>query len=337
MLHRLLLALALAASLACAASQTDSISYRPEIHGTLRGRFEASTEHGDYRFQVRNARLSVGGKIAPIADYFVQMDFCDRGKIKILDAWARLWATPGLGFQAGQFRMPFGVDPFRAPNTYIFANRSFIGKQMCNFRAVGAKAMWHPRAIPFTLEAGAFNPGTIDDHTPWHNTLTYAAKATYSISGLTFATGFQSIKPGPVRANLIDAALTWKHDRWLIEGEYMHKHYVNDAHRAAHAYNLFADYRMPLRTSFFNRLSFQGRFDGLTAHSSATVTDEAGHIVTDHPARNRVTIGSTISYIRSASMYLDLRVNYEKYFYHSGVRPSAENGDKAVVELVLRF
>lgn len=337
MLHRLLLALALAASLACAASQTDSISYRPEIHGTLRGRFEASTEHSDYRFQVRNARLSVGGKIAPIADYFVQMDFCDRGKIKILDAWARLWATPGLGFQAGQFRMPFGVDPFRAPHTYIFANRSFIGKQMCNFRAVGAKAMWHPRAIPFTLEAGAFNPGTIDDHTPWHNTLTYAAKATYSISGLTFATGFQSIKPGPVRANLIDAALTWKHDRWLIEGEYMHKHYVNDAHRAAHAYNLFADYRMPLRTSFFNRLSFQGRFDGLTAHSSATVTDEAGHIVTDHPARNRVTIGSTISYIRSASMYLDLRVNYEKYFYHSGVRPSAENGDKAVVELVLRF
>lgn len=337
MLHRLLFALALAASLACAASQTDSISYRPEIHGTVRGRFEASTEHGDYRFQVRNARLSVNGKIAPIADYFVQMDFCDRGKIKILDAWARLWATPGLGFQAGQFRMPFGVDPFRAPHTYIFANRSFIGKQMCNFRAVGAKAMWHPRAIPFTLEAGAFNPGTIDDHTPWHNTLTYAAKATYSISGLTFATGFQSIKPGPVRANLIDAALTWKHDRWLIEGEYMHKHYVNDAHRAAHAYNLFADYRMPLRTSFFNRLSFQGRFDGLTAHSSATVTDEAGHIVTDHPARNRVTLGSTISYIRSASMYLDLRVNYEKYFYHSGVRPSAENGDKAVMELVVRF
>lgn len=337
MLHRLLFALALAASLACAASQTDSISYRPEIHGTVRGRFEASTEHSDYRFQVRNARLSVDGKIAPIADYFVQMDFCDRGKIKILDAWARLWATPEWGFQAGQFRMPFGVDPFRAPHTYIFANRSFIGKQMCNFRAVGAKAMWHPRAIPFTLEAGAFNPGTIDDHTPWHNTLTYAAKATYRLDGLTFATGFQSIKPGPVRANLIDAALTWKHDRWLIEGEYMHKHYVNDAHRAAHAYNLFADYRMPLRTSFFNRLSFQGRFDGLTAHSSATVTDEAGHIVTDHPARNRVTLGSTISYIRSASMYLDLRVNYEKYFYHSGVRPSAEDGDKAVVELVLRF
>ena len=337
MLHRLLFALALTASLACAASQTASISYRPEIHGTVRGRFEASTEHGDYRFQVRNARLSVGGKIAPIADYFVQMDFCDRGKIKILDAWARLWATPEIGFQAGQFRMPFGVDPFMSPHTYIFANRSFIGKQMCNFRAVGAKAVWQPKAIPFTLEGGAFNPGTISDHTPWHNTLTYAAKATYSISGLTFATGFQSVKPGSVRSNLIDAALTWKHDRWQVEGEYMHQHYVNDAHRAAHAYNIFANYRMPIRTPFFNRLSFQGRFDGLTAHSSATVTDDAGHIVTDNPARNRVTIGSTISYIRSASMYLDLRVNYEKYFYHSGVRPSAEDGDKAVVELVVRF
>lgn len=315
---------------------TTAVNYIPQVHGVIRGRFETSTKHDDYRFQVRNARVNISGKIAPIIDYFVQADFCDRGKFKMLDAYARLWATKGLGFQAGQFRMPFGVDPFRMPTNYIFANRSTIGKQMCNVRAVGAKVMWQPSSLPFSIEAGAFNPGTIDDHTPWHNTLTYATKLTSRFGHMTFVTGFQSVRPDFVRANLFDAAATWESGRWLIEGEYMYKHYTRDRHKPAHAYNIFANYTMPVKAGYFNRLSFQGRFDGLTAHSTA-VRNADGDLETNDPARNRITLGSTISYIRTKSMGLDLRVNYEKYFYHSGIEPTAENGDKIVAELVLRF
>lgn len=328
--------ISIACFLSSEAETKDSISYVPHIHGTFRGRFEASTVESDYRFQVRNLRVKLDGKIAPIADYFMQVDFCDRGSIKILDAWARLWATKSIGFQAGQFRMPFGVDPFRAPNNYIFANRSFIGKQICNFRAVGFKALWHPTTLPLTLEAGAFNPSTISDHTTWHNKLAYAAKLTYKIDNIQLATGFQSIAPDQIRANLVDGAITWQTSRLTVEGEYMYKHYTRSRHKACHAYDIFADYRMPIKTDFFNRLSFQARFDGMTAHSSAT-RDSNGMLTTDHPARNRVTVGSTISYIRSKTMNLDLRVNYEKYLYHSGVKMTPENGDKAVVELVLNF
>ncbi len=317
--------------------QADStISYRPNIHGTIRGRFEASTEREDYRFQVRNARLAIDGNIAPFADYFIQADFCDRGKMKILDVYARLWATKEIGFQAGQFRMPFGVDPFRAPHQYYFANRSFIGREICNVRAVGFKAMWHPTRIPITLEAGAFNPNTIGDHSSWHRKLAYAAKLTYTpTSNLAFATGFQSISPDSIRTNLIDGAVTWKNERWIVEGEYMYKHYCHEAHKPCHGYNLFANYAMPVRAGFFNRLGFHGRFDGMTAHSTATCTD--GELITNHPSRNRITAGASLSYIRTKNMFVELRADYEKYFYHSGTKIDPEYGDKFVAEIVLRF
>ena len=319
-------------------STTTKVNYIPEIHGVVRGRFEASTAQGDhYRFQVRNARLNISGKIASFADYYLQADFCDRGQIKMLDAWARLWATKEIGVQAGQFRMPFGVDPFRGPASYYFANRSFIGKQMCNYRAVGAKVSWNPSKLPITLEAGIFNPGTIGDHTPWRNTLTYSTKLTAKWDNLTFATGFQSIKPEYVRANVIDAAITWSANRWIVEGEYMYKHYVNNHHKPAHAYNIFANYTMPIRTKFFNQLSFQGRFDGLTDHSTAILDDSTNQLTTNHPSRNRITIGSTISYVRSKKLHLDIRLNYENYFYHHGHTPAVENDDKITAEVVFSF
>lgn len=345
MSHRLASAiialLSFTASLADSPAKTEadssSISYIPQIHGALRGRFEATTDPGgDYRFQVRNARLNVSGKIAPWADYYMQADFCDRGKIKMLDVWARLWATPSIGFQAGQFRMPFGVDPFRGPANYLFANRSFVGKQMSNVRAVGFKAIWKPSALPFTLEAGAFNPGTIGDHTPWRNTLTYAAKLSARWRNVTFTTGFQSVRPDSVRANLFDAAVSWKSGGWLVEGEYMYKHYTRNRHKAAHAYDIYADYAMPLHTRIFNRLSFQARLDGLTAHSDATGSPDLPLATTD-PARNRITLGTTISYLRGKNLRLDLRLNYENYFYHSDFCPTAENADKVVAEIVVSF
>ncbi len=314
----------------------DSISYRPNIHGTVRGRFEASTQHGDYRFQVRNARLSIDGKIAPIADYYIQADFCDRGDIKILDAWTRLWATKSIGFQAGQFRMPFGVDPFRGPHTYLFANRSFIGKQVANVRAVGLKAIWEPQQLPLTIEAGAFNPATISDHSSWHNKLAYAAKAVLTFYNVALSTGFKSIAPDSIRTNLVDADITWKYGRWYVEGEYIYKHYTHNRHKASHAYLVQADYTLPINIPFFNQLSFQGRFDGVTNHSNA-VRNDLGQLTTTDPARNRITAGITISHVRSKNMFLDLRLNYEKYFYHDGVDVTADMGDKALVELVLRF
>ena len=314
--------------------------YLPEIHGTLRTRVESEFGHDlptAYRFQVRNARLSVGGKVGPAFNYFFNTDLYDRGKIKILDAWGRLNIPGGLSLRMGQFRMPFGVDPFRGPNSYIFANRSFIGRQICNVRAVGAEVGYALPAAPLVLTAGVFNPTPIGDHIVWNTSAAFAVKATYALGRTKLATGFQSIRPDGIRANLVDAALTWNPgSRWTLEAEYMYKHYVCGAHKPAHGWLVWADYKMPVKAWVFDRLSFQGRYDGMTDHSSA-VRDASGLLVTDDYARNRITLGATISYIRSKHLFADIRVNYEKYFYHSATPVAQGGGDKALLELVIRF
>lgn len=318
------------------AEKNDSISYRPNFHGTLRPRMELSTEDNEFRFQLRNARVSMDGQISPSIDYFIQVDACDRGTMKFLDGWARIKVADGLKFQAGQFRMPFAVDPFRAPHNYVFSNRSFIGKQIFNWRAVGAKVSYTLPRTPLTLEAGVFNPKSISDHTPWNKTAAFASKALYKAGDFTFAAGYASIKPTDTRMNALDGCITWKTGRWTTEAEYLYTHYVHNRFKASHAYNAYTTYAMPIKAGIFNRLSFQGRFDGITAHSSGKFNEEGQLEVTD-PARNRITVGTTISYIRSKSMYLDIRADYEKYFYHSGVTVTPEMGDKLVLEMVLRF
>lgn len=123
----------------------DKVNLTPKINGVIRARWEMDTHGSESRFQVRNARVIISGTIAPPINYYIQTDFCDRGKIKILDAWGRLGLTKDLKLQAGQFRLPFGTDCFRGPGTYFFSNRSFIGGIMNNVRGVGAKLSY---AIP---------------------------------------------------------------------------------------------------------------------------------------------------------------------------------------------
>ena len=317
------------------APEAESFSYVPNIHGAMRARWEDDLDASRSRFQLRNARVSLDGKIHPTIDYFLQVDLCDQGTMKFLDGWARIKVADGLKFQAGQFRMPFGVDPFKAPANYVFSNRSFIGKQVCNVRAVGAKITYDFPKIPLTLEGGVFNPTSISDHTGWNSSYAYAGRAIYRIGTFKIDAGIQSLRPDEIRINLLDGCLNWTSGRWILEGEYMYKHYTNNAHKAVHAYNFWGDYHMPVKAGVFNRLSFQGRFDGMTAHSSGKRNAD-GELTTNDPARNRVTVGATISYVKKP-VWLDIRANYEKYFYHHGVEPVLGQGDRLVLEMVLRF
>lgn len=328
-----------AAALLAAVAPTEAaeVSLRPNVHGVLRPRYELSVNSGESRFQVRNARLTLDGKIAAPAEWFMQVDLCDRGSIKPLDFWARLALGGGLKLQAGQFRMPFGVDPFRAPANYVFANRSFIGKQICNYRAVGFKLSYTlPCALPVVAEGGVFNPYTIGNHDVWSKDMAYAAKATLGLHGVRIAGGFMSICPDGVRANLSDVCLGWGDTRWNIEAEYMYEHYTNRTHKPCHGFNVFADYRFPVRLAIFNRMSVQARFDAMTAHSNCR-KDDTGTLSTDDGGRRRLTLGWTVSHIHSPSVYADLRLNFEKYFYDGAVEQEVRETDRLLLEMVFRF
>lgn len=310
-----------AVTLATAFSGYSASEYTPRINGTLRARLEAtSADGGAYRFQVRNARFSLTGNIAPTISYFFNTDLCDRGKMKILDAWGRVGLGGGVAWQMGQFRMPFGVEPYRAPHTYIFANRSFIGKQVCNYRAVGMQLSF--ARGPVTVEAGAFNPGTIGDHETWNNRLTGAARILYKTGGFTFSGGGSSLMVGELRANMLGLSGRWAAGRWQAEAEYMHKHFNGHRYAATHAWCVWGDYVMPVNAGQFNQLSLQARADGMTAHAA-------------DPVRNRLTAGATLTYA-GGPVHADVRLNAEKNFFRRSSAPVGE-GDKLLIELVVRF
>ena len=89
--------------------------YMPEIHGTLRGKYEYQTTTNKQRFQVRTARVSVSGNIIPIVSYKAEIDLCDEGEIKMLDAYARVTPLEGFHITIGQMRVPFTIDAHRSP------------------------------------------------------------------------------------------------------------------------------------------------------------------------------------------------------------------------------
>ncbi|MDE6269062.1 MAG: hypothetical protein K2M04_08285 [Muribaculaceae bacterium] len=315
-------------------STKPKIDYIPKFHGVLRARYEADLQNGYQRFQLRNLRMTATGHVAPRIDYFIQVDFCDRGKMKFLDGWGRVGFTDQFAVQAGQFRIPFGEEPFKAPVNYVFSNRSFLGNQFMNVRAVGAKFIWSPRT-PFMLEAGAFNTTSISEHDIWNRTLAYATKATLKVDHTTLSASFASLSPDSVRTNSADIAVGWHCGRWTAEAEGAYKHYTHRAHKDAWAYNMYGRYTMPVSLGQFNALSFHGRFDGITAHSSALRKSD-GNIITDTPARNRLTAGITLT-AAYLPVFADIRLDYEKFFYHHGFDPAKGQGDRLTLELVVRF
>lgn len=113
-----------------AASMTaqDKNPYLPEIHGTIRAKYEYEPDISEGRFEIRNARMSVEGKIIPVVRYKAEIDLSDEGAIKMLDAYIRLQPGDRLKFTFGQMRVPFSIDAHRSPHLQYFANRSFIAK-----------------------------------------------------------------------------------------------------------------------------------------------------------------------------------------------------------------
>ena len=168
----------------------------PEIHGTIRGKYEYQTEDGEGRFEVRNARISVTGKVIDAVSYKAEIDLSDEGKIKMLDAYTKVTPAERLDFKIGQFRVPFTIDAHRSPHQQYFANRSFIAKQVGNVRDVGASVAYKLKgACPLILEAGLFNgSGLTDQKDYWTKAMNFSAKAQVLIpSGLNLMRSAQDV------------------------------------------------------------------------------------------------------------------------------------------------
>lgn len=331
----------MSASTVSAAQETsDSIrktEYMPEIHGTIRAKYEYEPPIDKGRFEVRNARLSVEGKIIPIVRYKAEIDLSDEGAIKMLDAYIRLLPKDKLDFTLGQMRVPFSIDAHRSPHLRFFANRSFIAKQVGDVRDVGAAVSWKfGKRLPVTLEGGVFNgSGLTNQKNFWTDNYNFSFKASTVIARqLNVTLSCLKANAGDVNTMLYDAGAYWKNGRWHIEAEYLRKYYAHDAFRPVNAVDAFAVFRLPLKKGL-TALSFLGRYDYMSDHSNGS-TDDNGMLTVSDPERHRLTGGMTLGFGRKA-LQADIRLNYEQYFYKKGVTPGISDQNKLVVEFVAHF
>lgn len=333
----------LAAIVACSAllpvyaeeKDEEKIDRIPKIHGVFRGRYEGEWPDYQQRFQVRNARVSLEGKVLSELSYYFRFDISDRGKMKFLDGYAD-WVFPcQFAVKVGQFRVPFGVDAFRGPGSYIFANRAFLVKNMANVRQVGAQISYTLPGLPLKLQAGVFNSKPIGDHEVWQDAMDFAAKATLRFGNVSIAPSFLTMKPYAARTNHADISVSWRWDRWLLEGEYQYMHYCQNMFKDVNGWVAFASYTLPVDFGRFNEWNFHGRYDGMSDFSSGKPA-ENGILITDCPFRQRITVGTSLAFVQKP-VRAELLLDYEKYFYKEGMTPPRGSGDKIVAELIIKF
>ena len=310
--------------------------YLPEVHGTIRSKYELQTTTGEQRFQVRNARISLDGKVLPVIAYKAEIDLSDEGSIKMLDAYARFIPNDTWNITMGQMRVPFTIDAHRSPHQQYFANRSFIAKQVGNVRDVGATgAFCIEKGLPLKIEGGLFNGSGLTNQKEWHSTLNYSAKLQimpFKNYNLTLST--QKIHPDKVSIYMYDIGTYLDWNNWHFEVEYLYKTYANKSFKDVNAFNSFINYDLFLKKSLFKKISFLGRYDSVGDHSNGISNEEGKLYITDY-GRDRITGGVTLSF--GKPFQADLRINYEKYFYSdlSLAKPSEQ--DKLVMEIMVRF
>lgn len=335
--------LIVAAVMACVAmsAMAQDVDLTPKIGGTIRSKYEYQTEEGEGRFEVRNARINITGKVTPIVSYKAEIDLCDEGAIKMLDAYTRLKPSKDWQFTIGQMRVPFTIDAHRSPHQQYFANRSFIAKQVGNVRDVGAAVGYNVNVgFPIILEAGLFNgSGLTNQKDYWTKGTNYSAKAQFLLPcGLNVVGSIQKVKPSDVTVTMYDGGLTFHHKQLLIEAEYLYKQYSKDAFEGVHAFDGFINYDFLLKKGPLQKISALARYDFMSNHSDGkryeNSNGESVLKVNDYK-RSRITSGITLSFAKP--FISDVRINFEKYFYAKNSIAKPSEKDKIVIEFMTKF
>ena len=313
-------------------SKTD---YIPEIHGTVRGRYEYCSTLNSHRFMVRNARISITGNVHPIVAYKAEIDLSDQGKTKMLDAYVRVFPVKGMSLTLGQMKVPFSTDNLRSPHNQYFANRSFLAKEITGLRDVGFSIGYEMKEkFPFSVVAGVYNGLGLYNQTSWHTNMCYAARATFDpCEYLNISLNFQSFDPDSLRMNVYDVGMFSEFYNFHIEAEYLYKTYQIDDFKPTHAVSAFANYDLML-PKVFHKLSFLARYDWMSENYDG-FDDILDNFHTHGIERHRVTAGVTLSLVRP--FMADLRINYEKYFYADWSKADPNKQDKLTIEMMVRF
>lgn len=316
-----------------------AVDYVPEIHGTVRAKYEYSPQLDASRFQVRNARFSVTGNVHQMVAYKAELELSDRGQTRILDAYVRVIPVKGLALTLGQVKKQFSTDNLRSPHNVLFANSAFIANKFANLRDVGFTIGYNAKEyVPIEAIFGVYNGNGLYDQKIWKKHFDYTGRLVFTTCKyFAFDFNWQSIKPEDIRMNSYDIGMRADFYGAHLEVEGLYKTYDSNFFKPSYGFTGIAYYDIML-PKVFHHLRVLGRYDMMSKNYDGTsyiVKETNARLYNNTSARQRITAGVTLGLAKP--ILAELRINYEKYFHKDWSSISADDNDKLVIEIVARF
>lgn len=326
-----ILLLFLLTAIACSSAQAQDTTrtrpeFAPEIFGILKTKVEYDLDNSLMRFEVRNARFGVLGKINDYMSFKIVIDLSDEGVMKMLDAYVKFIPVKNLGFYLGQRKIPFSSDYMRSPADNIFANRSFLAKYINDgMRDIGFYAEYDiPRQIPVQIVVGAVN-GTGNNNPQWiarPNLVTrvYAGGSEGFRATGNFYYGEETYEQNLV---MVGAELRYGRGNFFIESEYIARNWddtLSVRHKDDGMY-IHSYYNFIPESRMITMLTPTARFDLI-----------GGSVFSGNTEACRFTCGLNIGF-DTKQFYSEIRLNYENYF--KSLLPI--HTDKLTLEFIGRF
>jgi len=300
--------------------------YLPDIDGVIKTKVEFDLDNSLIRFEVRNARFGIKGKINNYMSYKAELDLSDEGKMKMLDAYVRFTPVKNLDFYMGQRKIPFSTDYIRNPAENIFANRSFLAKYINDgMRDIGFYAEYNLRSeIPVDILCGAVN-GTGNNNPQWIGKPNLVTRVIAGADKGFRAAGNLYYGESQYKEHLAmyGGEIRYSKGKFFIESEYIKSNWTDTASVRQHedGFYIHSYYNFTREQGIVYMITPTVRWDCMGKSVFEGTTDA-----------NRITLGLNTGF-EPKQFYSEIRLNYEKYL--KGYLPV--HTDKITLEFVARF
>lgn len=300
--------------------------FTPDMDVILKVKTEYDLDNSLMRFEVRNARFGLKGKINDYMSYKVELDLSDEGSMKMLDAYVKFNPLKNLDIYLGQRKIPFSTDYMRNPAENLFANRSFLAKYINDgMRDIGFYIDYKFNSgIPVEFLLGAVN-GTGNNNPQWIGKPNLAGRLTIGPETGIRASGNLYYGEAEYREHIamFGGELRYAHGSFFIESEYISRNWTDTLDARIHddGFYIHSYYNFPVDKKMIKMISPVARWDMIGESALQNEIDAS-----------RLTLGVNVGFEKKP-FYSEIRLNYENYLKSS----LPVHTDKLTLEFIARF
>jgi hypothetical protein len=300
--------------------------YLPDLDVILKVKTEYDLDNSLIRFEVRNARFGLKGKINRIMSYRIELDLSDEGKMKMLDAYVRITPLKNLDIYMGQRKIPFSTDYMRNPAENIFANRSFLAKYINDgMRDIGFYVDYKfNTSVPVDFLIGGVN-GTGNNNPKWIEKPNLVSRLVVGPETGFRAAGNLYYGEAEFRDHLamFGGELRYTNGKIFVESEYISRSWTDTLDARVHDDGIYLHsyYNFNIDKRVVKMISPTARWDMM-----------GKSVFSNEVEANRLTFGVNVGF-EPKQFYSEIRLNYENYLKSS----LPIHTDKLTLEFIARF